>query len=289
MLTSTERLRFVLFMSVGAWALFLRDSLIKLIAPHSEIARSRRVAAEYQTPFISQSFIQSARQSIEVQLAVPTRQPTAMVLLCHGIGERFYFWREVQHLLAASGIGSLVFHYPGYGRSTGQFTPENVDASAQAAYEHLRVIASEAPVFIFGTSLGTAVAAHVSAILNPSPAGLILAQGFTTLREAAAKVLHLAYLPSALSKLLPDVWQNTQSLTEVSCPILIVHGASDFLFPVSMGEELFKAAQSRKGGEQSLLTPEGFDHSDPMLGFAVEAYWQPILDFIRSESHQCSK
>jgi len=289
MLTPTQCLRFVLFMSAGAWALSLRDSIFKVIAPNSTIARSRCAAAAFQSPFISQTFLQTPKQRIEVQLALSSQPPSAMVLLCHGIGERFYFWREVQHLLAASGIGSLVFHYPGYGSSSGQFTPQNVTASARAACEHLRAIAPDAPVFVFGTSLGTAVAVHASEALNPQPAGLILAQGFTTLRDAAMRVLRIVHLPTVLSKLLPDVWRNTQALADVRCPILIVHGASDFLFPVAMGQELFQAAQMRAGGRQALLTPAGFDHSDPMLGSSVEAYWQPILNFMRSESDQCSK
>jgi alpha-beta hydrolase superfamily lysophospholipase len=286
MLTPAQRLRFVLLMSSGAAALSFRDAIVKVVAPNSAIARSRRAAADFQSPFLTQIFIASSQQGIEAQLALPNQPPTAMVLLCHGIGERFYFWREVQHLLAASGIGSLVFHYPGYGRSTGFFTPENVDASAHAAYAYLRGLAPGAPLFVFGTSLGTAVAAHVAGTLSPVPVGLILAQGFTTLREAAKSVLRTAHLPTVLSKLLPDVWRNTQAFTKARCPILIVHGESDYLFPVAMGQELFRSAQLRPDGRQSLLTPAGFDHSDPMLGSAVEAYWQPILDFIRAESLQ---
>jgi hypothetical protein len=286
MLTPAQRLRFVLLMSSGAAALSLRDAIVKVVAPNSAIARSRRAAADFQSPFLTQIFIASSQQGIEAQLAFPNHPPTAMVLLCHGIGERFYFWRQVQHVLATSGIASLVFHYPGYGRSTGTFTPESTDTCAHAAYAYLHGLAPTSPLFVFGTSLGTAVAAHVAVTRNPVPAGLILAQGFTTLREAAKSVLRTAHLPTALSKLLPDVWRNTQALAAARCPVLIVHGESDYLFPVAMGQELLRSAQLRPDCRQSILTPEGFDHSDPMLGPAVKAYWQPILDFIRAESLQ---
>jgi len=289
MLSPAQRLRFIVVMSAGAMALNLRDAIVKVVAPDSAIGRSRRAAAAFQSTFLSPIFIATPLQGIEAQLALPDQPPAALVLLCHGIGERFYFWREVQHLLAASGIASLVFHYPGYGRSTGFFTPENADASAHAACAYLRGLAPDAPLFVFGTSLGTAVAAHVSGMLSPAPAGLILAQGFTTLREAAKSVLRTAHLPTALCKLLPDTWRNTQALTATRCTILIVHGESDYLFPVAMGQELFSSAQLRPGCRQSLLTPAGFDHSDPMLGPMVKAYWHPILEFILAESRHFSR
>jgi uncharacterized protein len=286
MLTPAQRLRFVLFLSAGAAALSIRDAVAKVVAPKSAIARSRRSAAAFAVASLTQTVIVTQQHRIEAQLAQAEQPPIALVLLCHGIGERSYFWREVQHVLAKSGIASLVFHYPGYGRSTGHFTPENVDASATAAYAYLHALAPEAPLFVFGTSLGTAVAAHIAANLSelrPAPAGLILAQGFTTLREAAAAVLRVLHLPTALHRLLPDVWRNTEVLTATRCPILIVHGASDELFPVAMGEDLFRSAQLRPECRQSLLTPDGYSHSDPMLGPVVEAYWQPILDFIRTQ------
>jgi alpha-beta hydrolase superfamily lysophospholipase len=273
-------------MPAGAMALFFRDWIVKLVAPKSSIAYSRRAAKAFPSTCTSRIFLTTPRLTVEAQLAVPDRATTALVLICHGIGERFYFWREVQQILATSGIASLVFHYPGYGRSTGLFTLENIDAGAQAAYAHLRGLAPEAPIFIFGTSLGTAVAAHLAAKLHRDPHGLILAQGFTTLREAATAVLRAVHLPPALYRLLPDVWRNTAALAATQCPVLIVHGASDQLFPVAMAEELFRCAQTRLDGKQSLLMPAGFDHSDPMLGRSVEAYWQPILDFIRTNAQE---
>jgi len=280
MLTAVQRLRFVVLMSAGAMALAFRDKVAKVLAPQSAIGRSRRAAAAFQSSFLTHTFIVTPRHLIEAQVALPAQPPVALVLICHGIGERFYFWREVQHLLASAGIGSLVFHYPGYGRSTGSFTPENVDAHARAAYEYLHGRAPEAPIFVFGTSLGTAVAAHMIAGLKPAPAGLILAQGFTTLREAAKAVLRVVRAPTAVHRLLPDVWRNTHALAETRCSVLIVHGTADELFPVVMGEELFRCAQLRSDCRQALLTPAGFEHSDPMLGSKVEAYWQPVLEFI---------
>jgi len=43
-----------------------------------------------------------------------------VVLLCHGIGETVEHWSAVQALFHEHGIGSLVFNYSGYGKSSGQ-------------------------------------------------------------------------------------------------------------------------------------------------------------------------
>src|ERR1700722_6146630 len=104
MLSPAQRLRFIVGMSAGARALNLRNAIVKVVAPDSAIGRSRRAAAAFQSTFLSPIFIATPLQGIEAQLALPDQPPAALVLLCHGIGERFYFWREVQHLLAASGI-----------------------------------------------------------------------------------------------------------------------------------------------------------------------------------------
>jgi pimeloyl-ACP methyl ester carboxylesterase len=280
-MTPFQRLRFAVLLPVGAMALGVRDAMAKVFAPRSAVARSRRAAEAFPSGFLTPVGLATAKHGVEAQLAMPEREPVALVLICHGIGERFCFWRQVQYLLAAAGMGSLVFHYPGYGRSGGLFLPENIEAGARAAWEHLHGQAPGARMFVFGTSLGTAVAAHVAGMLKPAPSGVILSQGFTTLREAAKAVLRGVRLPGALHWLLPDVWHNTEALTGVLCPIFVVHGAADELFPVAMGEALFRCAEARRGGHQRLLTPAGFAHSDAMLGEVVEEYWQPVLEFMR--------
>lgn len=281
-MTPYERLRFATILPAGGMALYVRDAIATVVAPKSSIARSRRAARTFRTEFLSHIFLEADGHRVETQLAMPDQPPKAMVLLCHGIGEQLYFWREVQHILCSAGIASLIFHYPGYGRSTGLFTWENVAAGAHAAYRYLHELEPSAPMYVFGTSLGTAVAAHIASELQPAPNGVILSQGFTTLREAAKAVLRTVHLPTALHALVPDVWRNTAAVARARCPILVVHGASDQLFPVAMGEELHRSAEARLDCSQTLLTPKDFDHSDPMLGEKVEVYWQPILEFIRA-------
>ena len=48
-----------------------------------------------------------------------------VILLCHGIGETVGHWSAVQACFEERGIGSMVFNYSGYGKSTGPIRVEH--------------------------------------------------------------------------------------------------------------------------------------------------------------------
>jgi hypothetical protein len=283
-----QRLRFALIMRLAASALFARDALGLRFAPNHPEISPRRAAAALSSPLCRRIFIPAGRRQIEAQLTLPGQPARALVLLCHGIGERLYFWTNVQLLLAQAGIGSLVFHYSGYGQSRGPATTEAFESDARTAYAHLASLSPNsshgAPLFLFGTSMGSAVAAHVAASVNPPPAGLILSQGFPSLRAASAAVLaQFGIRHPALSRLLPDVWHSAEAMKSVRCPILVIHSPADQLFPSTMGEALYRAAEQRPSCRQTFLAPPGFAHSDICLRPA-SGYWSPITDFILAEA-----
>jgi len=206
----------------------------------------------------------------------PGRPMEAVVLLFHGIGDRIAYWRRAQHRLAESGVGSLVFHYSGYPGSSGSTTPENLDADAHAAYAWLLShVPPGTPIFLLGFSLGSGLAAHIAAHINPPPAGLILCEAFTSLRDAARRITRPF---SFLGNLLPDVWQTRENVCHIELPILVVHSTGDALFPVSMAQAIHSAAQS-SGRQVDLEILTGHAHNAPYLN-VPEDYWAAILRFI---------
>jgi hypothetical protein len=291
--TRWQRLRFALTMRLAASALFARDVLGLRFAPNHPEIRSRRAAAALSSPLCRKIFIPAGRRQIEAQLTLPEEPARALVLLCHGIGERLYFWTQVQLQLAESGIGSLVFHYSSYGQSRGPATTEAFEADARTAYAFLASLSpnssTSTPPFLFGTSLGSAVAAHIAASVSPQPAGLILSEGFPSLREASAAVLaQVGIRHPVLSRLLPDVWHSAEAIKSVRCPILVVHSPAGQLFPSTMGEALYRAAEQRPSCRQTFLAPPGFAHNDVCLRPA-SGYWSPITDFILAEAAHFTK
>jgi fermentation-respiration switch protein FrsA (DUF1100 family) len=204
----------------------------------------------------------------------------AAVLLFHGIGDRLVYWRKAQQRLAQSGIASLVFHYSGYPGSSGTTTPEHLANDAHAAYAWIRDrMPAGTPVFLLGFSLGSGLATQVAADLRPPPAGLILCEAFSTLRHAARRISRPV---GFLAKLLPDVWKSSQTIRNLSIPLLIVHSTGDALFPVSMAEEIHRVADA-SGVAVELRVLEGHRPNAPYLN-VPEDYWLVVTEFIARKS-----
>src|SRR6267154_2310330 len=113
---------------------------------------------------------------------VSAGEETPAVLICHGIGELVEYWGKVQGLLKGMGVSSLVFNYSGYGTSSGILTTAHCEADAIAACREL-ASRGHRSIVLLGFSLGTGVGGAVASCVGID--GLILCQGFSTLREAA--------------------------------------------------------------------------------------------------------
>jgi alpha-beta hydrolase superfamily lysophospholipase len=216
--------------------------------------------------------IPTPQGSLQGRLSIPTTPPQAAVLLFHGIGDRLHYWHQAQSLLAQHEIASLIYHHPGYGSSPGPFHLENLTQAAQSAYTHLRKsLPPKTPIFLLGFSMGTAIASDAAGTLTPTPAGLILCQPFSTLRDAATSVTRI---PLA-ARLLPNIWRTADNLPHLKLPILLVHSDADRLFPLHHAHTLHAACPP----STRLAIPTGFSHSAGALNPTL-AYWQPILTFI---------
>lgn len=190
----------------------------------------------------------------------------AWVVILPGIGDRTAYWAGVQGWLAERGVGSVVVGYSGYPGSGGRTTPEELEEDGRAVYGWVRQ-QEEAPVFLLGFSLGSGIAAAIAGGLAPEPAGLILCSGYTTLRAAARRVVRVP----GLERLLPNVWDSVAALQGLKLPVLVVHSAGDWLFPVWMGEELGRS------GEFCRL--EGLSHNAAHAE-VPESYWGAVVGFM---------
>jgi uncharacterized protein len=218
----------------------------------------------------SRHTITSGASRLDAIFAEPAAGPAAAaVLLCHGIGETVEQWFGVQQLLAANGVASLVFDYSGYGKSTGQPDWDQFELDAVAAFAKLETLAPRMPVSVVGFSLGSGVAA---ATINQLDARhLILCEAFTSFRDAAAA----SWVPKALRKLVPPIWDACPPLSQCKVPVLIVHGEKDRLFPAKMAMEL---AGYCSPNAEVVLVPDT-THNQPFRRPRLE-YWGPIIDWV---------
>jgi len=194
------------------------------------------------------------------------------VLICHGIGEIVEYWGPTQRLLQVLGITSLVFDYSGYGRSTGLPTTAHCEEDAIAACKELTHRTSS-PLFMLGFSLGTGISASVAARLPID--GLILCEGYTSLREAAASVGFAPWI----AREVPDTWQTERCVSELSIPVLVMHSDADDLFPVSMAK---RVAEACKGHGELMVIP-GLSHNEPIF-IPTKDYWGPVADWMHKHA-----
>jgi alpha-beta hydrolase superfamily lysophospholipase len=202
---------------------------------------------------------------------VPSEPGVPVLLLCHGIGETVEHWSAAQALLREWGIGSLVFNYSGYARSTGRLCAQHCDEDFVAAYAEMRrLVRNDVPTFVLGFSLGSGIAAKGVGSLEPQPAGLFLCEAFTSFVDAVGA----AGLPRWLvRRLVPKLWQTEAGVGLLNIPVCVVHSDGDRLFPVSMAERIVAAS----GGRAELVVIDGLAHNEPFLK-SVERYWRPIIE-----------
>jgi uncharacterized protein len=123
-------------------------------------------------------------------------------------------------------------------------------------------------IFLLGFSLGSGVVLAVAPKLKVD--GLVICQGYSTLREAAVAIGFRRWMTHAM----PDVWHNVRRIDEVTAPVLVVHSDGDQLFPVAMARQVHKACGER--GE--LIIASGFTHDGPLY-FPTVIYWRPIVEW----------
>jgi pimeloyl-ACP methyl ester carboxylesterase len=100
--------------------------------------------------------------------------------------------------------------------------------------------------------------------------GVILCQGYSTLREAALAMGFQRWMTHAM----PDVWHNLRRLKEITTPVLVVHSDGDQLFPIAMARRVHEAS----GSTGELIIVSGFAHDGPVY-FPSEVYWRPIIEW----------
>lgn len=162
----------------------------------------------------------------------------------------------------AMGFAVLAIDYRGFGKSSLRSpTEQSSYEDAEAAWAYIDRIAPNRKKFVFGHSLGGAMATHI-AIKDASASGLILEATFTNIADMV-KATAFGFLP--VTGLITQRFDNLVRIDDVKVPLLIAHGTDDSIVPFTMSEKLFAAATANKrffkaeGGSHHNLTSRFFD------------------------------
>ncbi|MFN0182275.1 MAG: alpha/beta hydrolase [Aquabacterium sp.] len=208
----------------------------------------------------------------------PASARAPVYLYLHGNGGQLGSRARRFALLTAGGAGVLAISWRGYGGSSGSPSEAGLLADARAGLAEVRRRAPQAPLVIFGESLGTAVAVLLAAEQQATgtsapqampPAALVLDSAL----DSALAVARQAYpwLPVAL--LLRDTYRADLAALRVTVPVLQVHCKGDSVTPLAQAQAL----NARLGGARPLHLVDGDCHIAPL------ARWQPVLEAFIAE------
>ncbi|HXP97860.1 MAG TPA: alpha/beta hydrolase [Telmatospirillum sp.] len=175
--------------------------------------------------------------------------------------------------LLHAGYGAFLVEYRGYGGNPGTPTEDGLYEDSRSS---LRFLSKEglnwSDAIFMGESLGTGVAVKMA--VEFPPARLVLLAPYTSITDVASGIYW--FLPVGL--LSRDRFPSINRINAVHAPLLIVHGETDEIVPVSMGRDLLAAANEPKTG---VFFP-GAGH-DNLFSFGAS---DAIADFIDPQ-HRC--
>ena len=119
----------------------------------------------------------------------------------------------------------IVFHYRGYGASTGRPSAADLQSDALLIYDHIHKTVAPKKMVGVGFSIGSGVAAHLSA--NRPLAGLILVSPFDSLQELASQ--HYPWLP--VKWLLRHHMETVADIQGITTPIAVISAERDTIIP----------------------------------------------------------
>lgn len=167
--------------------------------------------------------------------------------------------RRMQEL----GFSVLGIDYRGFGQSSKALPSETMAyEDARAAWDWLRVQHPQAKQFIFGHSLGGAIAIELASEVKQDSAGLIVEGGFTSIPDVVSS-FKWGWLP--LSPLITQRFDAGERIAQVKAPVLIVHGSADTLIPSALGQALYERAPEPK---RFVLVEGGSHHNTNAVGQA---------------------
>jgi len=194
-------------------------------------------------------------------LWLPQADPRAPVLLyLHGarwdVRSSAHRMRRMHEL----GFAVLGIDYRGFGQST-PLLPGEAEATedALAAWRWLAQQRPQAPRYVFGHSLGGAIAINLAAQVADER-GLIVEGSFPSIREVVA-TFKWGWLP--VGPLLTQRFEAGERIGRVGAPVLVVHGSEDRLIRPELGRRLFEQAAEPK---RFVLVEGGTHHSTNSLG-----------------------
>ncbi|WP_119292479.1 alpha/beta hydrolase [Azohydromonas sediminis] len=158
------------------------------------------------------------------------------------------------------GFAVLGIDYRGFGRSTDMLPSETMAyEDALAAWRWLAQQHPQARRYVFGHSLGGAIAVHLASEVDDA-AGLIVEGTFTSIPDVV-RTFEWGWLP--VGPLITQRFDAAARIAKLRAPVLVVHGSADRWIRPELGRALYERAPEPK---RWLLVEGGSHHNTNAVG-----------------------
>ena len=145
--------------------------------------------------------------------------------------------------MQALGFSVLAIDYRGFGQSSAGLPSEiTAGEDARAAWDWLAGQHPGKPRYIFGHSLGGAIAIDLAAKVKDEQ-GVMVEGTFTSIPDVVSSY-KWGWLP--VSMLITQRFESVNKVNQIGSPLLVVHGSDDTTIPADLGRKLFDKATGRK-------------------------------------------
>lgn len=211
----------------------------------------------------------------------PAENSDQVIVLSHGnagnISNRISIAEELQE----TGAAVLMYDYRGYGKSEGSPTEKGLYRDIEAVINVLRFDKeyNEENIYLYGRSLGGAVAAYAATKFNVG--GLVLDSAFINLRSMVRDVY--PFVPTFLAKY---KFSTDQYLKELkNTPVIIMHSPNDEIVGFHNGKYLFDVANEPK---QFVELRGGHNNNFFESSERITESWKGMLELKRKKKKELS-
>ena len=196
-----------------------------------------------------------------------------LIIYFHGNTGNLFSHHRFEHAeqLYNMGVNVLLVSYRGYCKSTGKPNEQGIynDGEAALNYAHKTLGYTDKDIYIFGRSLGTTVATHISQ--NRKFKGVVLITPLTSAKDMGVE-MGFKYF----SFFARGAFNSLKKIKNLKSKLLILHGTKDSQIPFKMGEKIL----NRYKGQKELVKIENAGHNNLQL-VDPKLFWGKINTFIQ--------
>ena len=208
---------------------------------------------KFDIPFKEINIPLNAKDNLSLVQFFPNESiAKGVVLYFHGNRDNINRYSKYASNFTKNGYEVWMIDYPGYGKTTGKFTEENVYMQAKEVYKLANSRFGKGSIIVYGKSLGSGIAAYLAS--KKICKRLILETPYYSIPD-----LFSHYAPVfPVNAMTHFKFPTGEYLKEVNIPVTIFHGNDDGVIPYSCAAKLKKVL---KQGDEFITIDKGA-HND---------------------------